>query len=292
VKFLLVEQSNPSSAVVQSEISVEDPLLLMEQYTQALLLSLTWKPQPKRVYVAGLGGARLPLLLHHYLRDVHIDCTDIDPDVIRIAQQYFGLQIDERVHVKIEDGRKWLETNDTIYDIILLDVFLDNGYSPYKMTTVEFFLLCRNRLASNGIVAINVLSDDKFITAKAHTLAEVFPYTYSYVELNGNIVLFGATAEVTLDQLQERAAKLDAIYAFPFPFREIGTQVRAGLGDLDNQVAKAQTLTDADPPLEYFDNLPSFDSPFSRVAPDLPCPCGSGLRFADCHGRTSDSSAG
>ena len=292
LRFWLVEQVNPSTGVIQSEIDLDQPLLLMEPYTQAMLLSLLWKPQPNHVYMAGLGGGRVPLLLHHYVPTAHIDCTDIDPGIVKIAKAFFGIQPDERLKIAIEDGRKWLEDNDTLYDMILLDVFLDNGYSPYRMTTLEFFQLCRSRLTPGGVVAINVLSGDQFIAAKARTLHEVFPHVYSFTDPNAdpesdtaeNLNLFASVEELDLDLLRTRAAKLDAIHAFPFQFREFGAAIIAGLGALDPDVQAAQILTDANPPAGYFDILPSFNAPFSRVDPNLPCPCGSGLRFAACHG--------
>lgn len=284
LRFMLVDQTNPTTGVVQSEIDLEQPLLLVEQYTQAMLLGLLWKPQPKRVYMGGLGGGRVPLLIHHYVPTAEIDCTDIDPRIVTIAKAFFAVQPDDRLHIAIEDGRNWLEENPTSYDLILLDVFLDNGYSPYRMTTLEFFQLCYKRLAPGGVVVINVLSGDKFIAAKARTLGEVFPYLYTFVDPSGNTILFGSTVHLDVDLLRSRAAKVDAIHAFPFLFREIGAQINQGLGDLTEAAANAPILTDGDPPPEYFDNLPSFNSPFSRVQPDLPCPCGSGLRFAQCHG--------
>lgn len=284
LKFMLVEQTNPNTGVVQSEIDIDQPLLLMEPYTQAMLLSLLWQPLPKRIYMAGLGGGRVPLLLHHYVPGAQIDCTDIDPAIVVIAKAFFGLQPDERLQVAIEDGRNWLEKNDIVYDLILLDVFLDRGYSPYRMTTLEFFQLCKQRLAPGGVVAINTLSGDNFFAAKARTLNEVFPYIYTFDDPRENIILFGSNANLDVDLLHERAAKLDAIHAFPFLFREIGASVKAGVGDIDVDLAAAPILTDDAPPPEYFDILPSFNSPFSRVADDLPCPCGSGQRFADCHG--------
>jgi spermidine synthase len=284
VRFMLVEQTNPNTGVVQSEIDIDRPLLLMEPYTQAMLLGLLWRPLPRRVYMAGLGGGRLPMLLHHYFPTAQIDCTDIDPAIVTIAKAFFAINPDDRLHIAIEDGRRWLEKNPTIYDLILLDVFLDNGYSPYRMTTVEFFQLCRSRLAPGGAVAINVLYGDPFSAAKARTLSAVFPHLYTFADPGENLILIGSRDNLTVELLRERAAKLDAIHAFAFPFREIGERVVLGLGDLAEEAAAATLLTDADPPATYFDTLPSFNSPFSRVAPDLPCPCGSGLRFADCHG--------
>ncbi len=288
LRFLLVEQTNPSTGVIQSEIDLDQPLRLMEPYTQALLLSLLWRPQPNRVYVAGLGGGRVPLLLHHYIATTIIDCTDIDPAIVTIAIGFFGILPDERLRIAIEDGRNWLENNPDLYDLILLDVFLDNGYSPYRMTTVEFFQLCRRRLAPGGVVAINVLSGDPFVAAKARTLSTVFPYLYTFTdpaaEYGENIVFFASNIELDDETLKSRAAKLDAIHAFPFLFREQGARITVGLGDFAAAAQTAQLLTDAEPPPDYFDILPSFNAPYSQVDPDLPCPCGSGLRFALCHG--------
>jgi spermidine synthase len=242
--------------------------------------------------MAGLGGGRLPLLLHHHLPATHIDCTDIDPAIVTIAKGFFGIRPDHRLHVAIEDGRQWLANSTTRYDLILLDAFLDNGYSPYRMTTSEFFQLCRSRLLPGGVVVINVLASDPFVAAKAHTLAAAFPHLYSFTDPGENIILF-ATAGSELDsgQLQSRAAKLDAIHAFSFPFRELGGRLTVGLGDLNEAAVSAPLLTDAEPPPGYFDNLPSFNAPFSQVDPDLPCPCGSGQRFSACHGVLASASA-
>lgn len=286
LRFMLVEQSNPNTGVVQSEIDIDQPLLLMEPYTQAMLLSLLWRPQPERVYMAGLGGGRVPLLIHHYVPGASIDCTDIDPSIVKIAQEYFAVVPDDRLKIAIEDGRAWLEKNETVYDLILLDVFLDHGYSPYRMTTVEFFMLCRSRLAQGGVVTINLLSSDPFLAEKARTLNEVFPHLYTFTEPAENTILFGSVEKMDIQLLRTRAAQLDAIHNFPFLFRETGEQFVEGVGELETAMKNAQPFTDAQPPDHYFDNMPSFHSPFSRVEPDLPCPCGSGLRFADCHGAT------
>lgn len=284
IRFMLVEQTNPTTGVVQSEIDIDNPLQMMEPYTQAMLLSLLWRPKPSKIYVAGLGGGRLPLLLHHYLPTVHVDCTDIEPGIVDIAKLFFALRPDERLKIVIEDGRNWLEQNATRYDIILLDVFLDKGYSPYRMTTVEFFELCRSRLVDKGVVAINLLASDRFIPAKARALGQVFPNLYTFHDPGENVILFGSTVALDDETLKSRAAKIDAIHAFPFPFRENGACLTLGLGELAESAQMAPILTDADPPAQYFDTLPSFNAPFSRVEDDLPCPCGSGLRFGACHG--------
>ncbi|HXF62531.1 MAG TPA: fused MFS/spermidine synthase [Caldilineaceae bacterium] len=283
LRFWLVEQTNPTTGVIQSEIDLDEPLALQEAYTQAMLLALLWQPVPQRVYVAGLGGGRLPLLLHHYCATTVLDCTEIEPEIVQIAERYFGLQQDERLRVAIEDGRRWLERNDTLYDLILVDAFLDNGYSPYRMSTVEFYRLCQERLTPGGALSINLLANDPFIERKVQGLTTVFTGVWLAptrpVDGDENVIAIASDrADLDRDALTALAQQVDALYGFPFAL--------AGYVSLMTrlQPAALSPLRDDEPPEEYFASLPSFNSPFSRVAPDRPCPCGSGQRFANCHG--------
>ena len=283
LRFWLVEQTNPTTGVIQSEMDLDEPLMLQEGYTQAMLLGLLWQPAPRRVYVAGVGGGRLPLFLHHFCAATRLDCAEIEPEIVQIAEKYFGLQQDERLHIAIEDGRRWLECNPTLYDLILVDVFLDNGYSPYRMSTVEFYRLCQERLTPGGALSVNLLANDPFIERKVQGLTTVFAGVWLIpthpVDGDENVIAVASDrADLDRDALTALAQQVDAIYGFPFAL--------AGYVSLmtRRQPADLPPFQDDDPPEAYFASLPAFNSPFSRVAPDRPCPCGSGRRFADCHG--------
>jgi spermidine synthase len=246
-------------------------------------LGLLWEPQPRSLYAAGFGGGRLPLLLHHYCPQAQITCSEIEPEIIRIAERFFGIRQDERLQVVVEDGRNWLARSRDPLDLILVDVFLDNGYSPYRMATVEFYALCRERLTSNGAVAVNLLANDPFLERRIQSLVAAFPAVWLLTarpfDGDENIIVV-ATAAPELDQaaLIERAQALDGYFRFPFALTPLAaTLVR-------QRPTGTPPLWDDDPPPGYFDTLPSFAGPFSRVSPELPCPCGSGRRFADCHG--------
>ena len=85
IRLWLLDPQHPDSGVMQSEMRLDDPLALYDDYTQAAMLGLLWQPQPTRVYVAGLGGGCVPLVLHHYFPTVKIDCTEIEPAIIAMA---------------------------------------------------------------------------------------------------------------------------------------------------------------------------------------------------------------
>ncbi len=160
IRLWLLDPQHPDSGVMQSEMRLDDPLALYDDYTQAAMLGLLWQPQPTRVYVAGLGGGCVPLVLHHYFPTVKIDCTEIEPAIIAMATAYFGLEVDERLQVALADGREWLAAQHEPYDFMFVDVFLDRGYVPYRMSTVEFYTLCRQRLTTDGVLVANFLASD------------------------------------------------------------------------------------------------------------------------------------
>ena len=97
LRLVLAEQTRPQSDLTQSSLDLEDPLHLVSPYTQAALLGLAWPQDLRSVYAIGLGGGRVPLVLHHYLPEATVDCAEIEPVVVGVAQKYFGLRQDRRV---------------------------------------------------------------------------------------------------------------------------------------------------------------------------------------------------
>jgi spermidine synthase len=284
LRFWLVDQTQPSTGVIQSEIDLADPLKLQEAYTEAMLLTLAWQPSPRRVYMTGLGGGRLALVLHHFCPAARIECAEIEPEIIRLAERFFGIRPDERLRIAIADGRGYLAQRRARYDLLLIDAFLDNGYSPYRMATVEFYRLCRKRLAPDGALAVNLLANDPFVERRLESIARVFPAVWLFssrpVDGDENLVAL-ATNQTEMDQetLIARACAVETRYGLPAP-------LGAYAATLTRQFASDRAaLRDARPPGGYFDSLPRFDTPFSRVGSELPCPCGSGLAFGACHGR-------
>ena len=287
LRFWLIEQTNPSTGVIQSEIDLNRPLSLLELYTRGMTLALLWQPEPVAAYVAGFGGGRIPLVLHHHFPDLQIDCTEIDPAIVHLAEHYFGIPQDPRLHVAIADGRTWLEQSTAAYDLIFLDVFLDNGYSPYRMATVEFFELCRDRLRPGGVVALNVLPEDPFAADKAHTLASVFTDVWSYTEPEENIILLAGDAlgndALTLKQ---RARRLDALHHFDYPFVDcadaFGSAAWASWPTSSRCTRLSRTIGRPKPT-----SITYLHSPHRSAASRPTClaPVGPALPFAYCHGR-------
>jgi spermidine synthase len=82
------------------------------------------------------------------------------------------------------DGRWFLEQTDRSYDVIALDAYRP-PYIPFHLTTKEFFVLVRDHLSQDGVLAINVAraaEDDSLVQAISATVADVFPSVYAIPE--------------------------------------------------------------------------------------------------------------
>ena len=219
IKLALVEKLNLHTDLLQSVFDLNNPLHLVSEYTQAMLLGLVWQSQPQRIYIAGFGGGRIPLVLHHYLPETVIECADVDPIAIEAATQCFGVQFDGRITVAIQDGREYLEqqNRDIKYDIIMTDVFFGNGYFPHRLATKEFYELCEKRLSSEGVVLVNLLQRDEFYAEKIKTFQSVFSQICLCPWKDINSVLIGSNSAI-LEKSEIVSEQNICKMAINFPF--------------------------------------------------------------------------
>ncbi|MEG3843380.1 fused MFS/spermidine synthase [Microcoleus sp. herbarium14] len=257
IKLSLVEKVNLHTDLLQSVLDLNNPLHLVSEYTQAMMLALVWHSQPQRIYIAGFGGGRIPLVLHHYLPETVIDCADIDPIAIEAATQCFGVHFDSRLTAAIQDGRDYLEqqNRDIHYDIIMTDVFFGNGYFPHRLATKEFYQLCEKRLSSDGVVLVNLLQRDEFYAEKIKTLQSVFSQVCVCPWKDINSVLIGSNSAILeKDEIVARAKYLQDGHDFSFSLidRALEVKVCTELFEAVPNLDKAQVLYDEAPPVGYF----------------------------------------
>lgn len=290
IRLWLMAQNRGSTGVVQSEMDLDAPLHLIEGYTQAMTLALLWNPSPQRVFFSGLGGGRVPLVFHCLLPQIQIFAAEIDPQIIEIAAQHFGLDIGNRIAVDLADGRQWLEQRVEVFDAIVVDVFLDNGYTPYRQATTEFFSLCRARLDPDGVLVVNLLENDPYTARKIATLRAVFNYVY-YVSVDEeNTIIFASdSAEVRPEIARSRAEELNAEWQLPYPFQNLAARLSADLSRFADNIDELLLLEDAAPPADYFRLLPVLSGPLTSEQMTWPCPCGSGRAYGICHGTLLDA---
>jgi spermidine synthase len=200
-----------------SELDLLDPLNLLFGYNRAFILSLIWRPQPQRIFMLGFAGGRVPAVLHHYFPEAQIEVAEIDPDVVDVAHEYFGVTLDQRLQVIFGDGRATLEQAASLYDIIFVDAFVGAGRTPPHLMTSEFYTLCRSRLSHGGIVAVNLCNHGPQYRAQIDTFRAVFDKVY-LIDYETALVMYGTIQPaLTVEAIIEKTATLLGTHDFHFP---------------------------------------------------------------------------
>ena len=237
----------------QSCMDLRSPERLVFQYTQMMLGALYLNPQPRRILIIGLGGGTLPTTLERLLPQADIDVVEIDPAVVRVAQQYFGFHADAHVHVIVQDGRVYVRRalrSGERYQLIMLDAY-DSQYIPEHLLTREFLSEVRSLLTPDGIVAANTFSSSRLYQNESVTYAAVFGPFYNLK--SGNRVILAANGP--LPSLQQVASNERR---FRDVFRSYGFAARAVLARFSTRVdwdPHARVLTDQYSPANLLNSL-------------------------------------
>lgn len=156
-----------------------DPLPLFLPYSQLMVSSLALVEHPQRGLILGHGGGSLAKWLAHYWPDLEMDIVEFDPTVVRMAEEYFDYHPPANHHVRVKDGRAFLNTTEHVYDLIWIDAFARHMI-PFHLTTIEFFSAVRAHLKPDGVVAVNLASsgeevDNVRAAAVVQTMKRAFP---------------------------------------------------------------------------------------------------------------------
>lgn len=283
---------DPTSDEIMTRMDTRRPLYLLAPYTQAMMLGVLWRLDPSAIYVLGLGGGRIPMILRHCYPEATIESTEIDHEVVKIALQFFGLTIDSRLRVVVEDGRDYIARRPVTkkYDIVMVDAFRGTGYGPYHLATREFYTLCRSHLSHDGVVVVNLLPNDFLYNEKLATLAMSFKVIFR-VQVPGTDILFASdNTDLDVTALKARATLVQSRCNFPFPFEQHAQNLERLFfkedlaGSVVNTVNTTHILHDNKLPSTFYNEVSTESTVFKKVRRNDPCPCGSGRKFKLCHG--------
>lgn len=203
-----------------SRIDIQQPLKLLGTYSQVMMLSLVFSPFPKRIYMMGFGGGRVPMLFHHHFPELKIDGSELDQRVLDINEMLFGLSSCKRINVVAQDGVAHLTTGHREYDIILLDCFTGSGDHPESITTPDFYDLCRSKMTPKGVTVQYLAGSDLAAEHKITQFKDSFPYTFYFKDENTHVLFGLENSPPATSDIIKTADKLSADHSFAFRFRE------------------------------------------------------------------------
>jgi len=231
----------------QTVVKVGDPTHLELPYAPAAFTGLALCREPRRVLVVGLGGGTLPMFLRHYYPEATIDAVDIDPDVVRVAREYFGFKEDGRMRGIVGDGRAFIEKAREPYDMIFLDAFGSDSVPP-TLTTQEFLRAVRRAVRPDGVVVGNIWGreSNRLYDSMVRTYQEVFDDLYILnVRGAGNMIVLALPRRLNLSR-EDLAAQARRVSTTKGLRYDLGERVEFGYSHAIEKNQDGKVLRDAE----------------------------------------------
>jgi spermidine synthase len=227
VRALTFVRDNGQEAV-QSRVDLAAPGTLLSPYAHGMFASYLYQPHPRRVLIVGLGGGAMVRFLTHHEPAVRIDAVEIDPVVVRLAGEFFGVRSGGNVQVHTADAVSFVETTLERYDLVLMDAFLrpsddtDSTGVPTRLKTVAFLGRLKQALAPGGVIAFN-LNEHERMDDDVAAVTAAFGHAVIYrCPPASNKVMIATADGVPADEvLRARIGALDARFAGALAFGEI-----------------------------------------------------------------------
>ena len=171
----------------------------------------------KEMAVLGMGAGTSIKQFQHYYPDIHIDAVEIDPWVVKIAEdkRYFGIEKGPNLTIHTEDARPYLRRCTKRYDLVEIDMFQGGPLIPFYVATEEFFQLVSDTMADDGVAITNVIAlanDRLLISCIARTMQEVFPsvYVLQVPRRKSNFLVFAFKRKTSLAEVRRRLRAVTA----------------------------------------------------------------------------------
>jgi spermidine synthase len=251
-----VDEDRPSARILwlddlrHAYVDLDDPTFLEFSYTQLLgdvVDAMAPAGAPLDAVHLGGGGFTLPRYLAATRPGSASLVLELDPGVVRIAEQELGVRPSADLRVRTGDARGHLrDVPADSADLVIGDAFGGRAV-PYHLATREFAADVARVLRDDGIYAQNIIDQPplRFLWADVATLREVFEHVAVLGpagrfdgSTGGNTVVVASDAPLPLAALRAELAARGAD-------AEVGADAT-----LDDAVGRAEVLTDDYAPVD------------------------------------------
>ena len=133
---------------------------------------------PRDVLMVGLASGSWAEVVANDPRVENFTIVEINPGYLRIIRQhpiFARLLANPKVHIVIDDGRRWLVSNpDRKFDLVVMNTTLNWRAHTSNLLSVEFLELMRGHLKPGGVHYYNTTGS----TEAQATGVRVFPYAF------------------------------------------------------------------------------------------------------------------
>lgn len=166
---------------------------LYDNFTKAFQLLDFQKVKIENVLILGFGLGSIPVLLEkHFQKKYHYTAVEIDAEVLRLANQYVVPNIASPIEQICNDAYNFAAETDRKFDLICMDVFLDD-IVPTALEADDFLHFLERMLNENGVLLFNklaFLNKDKQIAKNFYRRQFKRIFTEGgYLDVDGNYIL-------------------------------------------------------------------------------------------------------
>jgi spermidine synthase len=138
------------------------------------------QPSPGRVLFVGLSSGAWVRSIQGFDDVNHVDVVEINPGYVELTRDYYFLAPllkDPRIHIHVDDGRRWLRRNPgEKYDVIVQNTTYHWRANVGNLLSREYFTELRRHLNSGGIVIANTTGSFDVLA----TVQSVFAHAYRF----------------------------------------------------------------------------------------------------------------
>jgi len=201
----------------------------------------------RRGLVLGMGAGASVRAVRSADPIADVDAVEIDPLVVRVARERFGIEPGPALRVHVGDARRFLAATDESWDVVQADLFRGGPDIPSHLVTEEFFALVRSHLRPGGVAMVNVFDvapGHPLLASVAATVSRAFPSVFvrSRNELNHVLVAFAEPRSIDEVRAALAGAVPAAVAGIARDFREAVAEPAAA--------PSATVLTDDRAPIE------------------------------------------
>ena len=169
---------------------------------------LRWDQLPgKDCLLLGLGLGSVPQIIEEQLgQELNYTAIEYDSAVVELAEDYLLYRLRSPITVIIADAEAFVELDEESYDLILVDLFIDDQV-PEAVSVPGFAEALARRLNPGGVIISNRLAyrpadREEALKYYRDVWRQVFPKG-GYLDVQSNLMLFSdvalATTELELD---------------------------------------------------------------------------------------------
>lgn len=211
----------------QSSMSLSEPDKLALEYARAMTSWLLFKETlDDDAMIIGLGGGSIVKHLLHHFPDCRLKVIEYRQSVVKIARSHFGLPLDARLKVIIDDGDRHLKLRADRYQerfsVLIVDAFDHEGMAE-SICNKAFFDAGKAVLKKDGILVINLWggTGNPLFQQIALWLGQVFDWKILFLPVQGRGNIIGlafneASPVYSMKALRDKALALEQRYQIEF----------------------------------------------------------------------------